>query len=193
MALRAQAADQDSARDASPELAALVEAMPDNLRLAVHLAAWCALALRGDKPSYDAADIDTKSGVIHGTPRSSHGGNGRRPDGRVAALAPTMSSPPWAVDTIHDGVPRAAFRAAGPFAPHTALNRIALSLQYRGGTYERYTELILGDGSTRACQLHEPSRDGSHSARARRSTGNSGGCGRPPEKFQRRRPTRIGP
>ena len=53
---------------------------------------------------------------------------------------PDHALPPWAIDTIHDGVPRAAFRAAGPFALHTALNRIALSLQYRGGTYERYTD-----------------------------------------------------
>jgi hypothetical protein len=64
--------------------------------------------------------------------------------------------PPYAIDMIRDGVPRAAFLTAGPFALHTALNRIALSLHARGGTYERYTELILGDGSKLGFQLQNP-------------------------------------
>jgi hypothetical protein len=61
--------------------------------------------------------------------------------------------PSYAIDTIRDGIIAAAFRAAGPFAMHKALNSIALSLQARGGTYVRYTELILGDGSKLGFQL----------------------------------------
>jgi hypothetical protein len=47
-----------------PELAALVEAMPDNLRLAVHLAAWCALRY-GEIAELRRTDIDLRNGVIH--------------------------------------------------------------------------------------------------------------------------------
>jgi integrase len=47
-----------------PELAALVEAMPDNLRLAVHLAAWCALRY-GEIAELRRTDIDLRKGVIH--------------------------------------------------------------------------------------------------------------------------------
>ena len=43
-----------------PELAALVEAMPDNLRLAVHLAAWCALRY-GEIAELRRTDIDLRT------------------------------------------------------------------------------------------------------------------------------------
>jgi integrase len=47
-----------------PELATLVEAMPEPLRLTVHLAAWCALRY-GEIAELRRSDIDTKNGVIH--------------------------------------------------------------------------------------------------------------------------------
>jgi hypothetical protein len=99
----------------------------------------------------DADDRGQRRGAT-GRRVGQFGGNGKK---RVdPAYDPAL--PPYAIDMIRDGVPRAAFRSAGPFALHTALNRIALSLQARGGTYERYTELILGDGSKLGFQLHNP-------------------------------------
>lgn len=47
-----------------PELAALVEAMPEQYRLMVHLAAWCALRY-GEIAELRRSDVDTKNGVIH--------------------------------------------------------------------------------------------------------------------------------
>jgi integrase len=46
------------------ELAAIVEAMPDRLRLAVLIAAWCGLRF-GELAELRRSDIDLKAGVIH--------------------------------------------------------------------------------------------------------------------------------
>jgi hypothetical protein len=99
--------------------------------------------------------------------------------------------PPNAIDTIRDGITAAAFRAAGPFAMHKALNSIALSLQARGGTYVRYTELILGDGSKLGFQLQNPARkQATHPVS--RLPGTPAGVEQRRE-IPRRRPTRVGP
>ncbi len=42
----------------------LVEAMPERLRLAIHLGAWCALAY-GEMAELRRSDIDVKNAVIH--------------------------------------------------------------------------------------------------------------------------------
>jgi integrase len=46
------------------ELAALVEAMPERLRLAVHLGAWLSLRY-GEIVELRRSDIDLKNGVVH--------------------------------------------------------------------------------------------------------------------------------
>ena len=46
------------------ELAVLVEAMPERLRLAVHLGAWCALRY-GEMAELRRSDIDVKNAVVH--------------------------------------------------------------------------------------------------------------------------------
>lgn len=47
-----------------PELAAIVEAMPDRRRLMIQLAAWCALRF-GELAELRRGDVDTKNGLIH--------------------------------------------------------------------------------------------------------------------------------
>ena len=107
-----------------PELAALVEAMPERLRLAVHLAAWCALRY-GEIAELRRSDIDVKAGVIH-VRRGVIWVNGRPEVGlpKTTAGIRDVAIPPHLFPTVKEHLER-----------HTAWGRDGLLLTNTAGKH----------------------------------------------------------